>query len=59
MPGEPARGKLSSGDEVTADIVLVACGMQWRRLELDGVEELLDHGVYYGAGRSEARAVRG
>ena len=53
-PGEPARGKLSSGDEVTADIVLVACGMQWRRLELDGVEELLNHGVYYGAGRSEA-----
>jgi thioredoxin reductase (NADPH) len=53
-PGEPARGKLSSGDEVTADIVLVACGMEWRRLELDGVEELRDHGVYYGAGRSEA-----
>ncbi len=53
-PGEPARGKLSSGHEVTADIVLVACGMRWRRLELDGVEELLDHGVYYGAGRSEA-----
>jgi thioredoxin reductase (NADPH) len=53
-PGEPVRGKLASGDEVTADIVLVACGMRWRRLELDGVEELLDHGVYYGAGRSEA-----
>ena len=53
-PGEPVRGKLSSGHEVTADIVLVACGMQWRRLELPGVEELLNHGVYYGAGRSEA-----
>jgi thioredoxin reductase (NADPH) len=39
---------------VTSDIVLVACGMLWRRLELDGVEELLNHGVYYGAGRSEA-----
>ena len=53
-PGEPARGTLSSGEEVTADIVLVACGMEWRRLELDGITELLDHGVYYGAGRSEA-----
>ena len=30
------------------------CGMNWRRLELDGVDELLGHGVYYGAGRSEA-----
>jgi thioredoxin reductase (NADPH) len=54
VPGEPAVGKLASGDEITADIVLVACGMRWRRLELDGVEELLGHGVYYGAGRSEA-----
>jgi thioredoxin reductase (NADPH) len=53
-PGEPAWGRLSSGDEVTSDIVLVSCGMEWRRLDLDGIDELLDHGVYYGAGRSEA-----
>jgi thioredoxin reductase (NADPH) len=46
--------ELSSGDDVTSDIVIVAPGMEWRRLELDGVEELLGHGVYYGAGRSEA-----
>jgi len=46
--------KLSSGDEVSSDMVIVAPGMEWRRLELDGVEELLGHGVYYGAGRSEA-----
>ncbi len=53
-PGKPAWARLSSGDEVTSDIVLVSCGMVWRRLELDGIDELLDHGVYYGAGRSEA-----
>jgi thioredoxin reductase (NADPH) len=53
-PGKQAWGRLSSGDEVTSDIVLVSCGMEWRRLELDGIDELLDHGVYYGAGRSEA-----
>ena len=28
--------------------------MEWRRLEVDGLEELLGRGVYYGAGRSEA-----
>ena len=28
--------------------------MDWRRLEVDGVDELLGRGVYYGAGRSEA-----
>jgi thioredoxin reductase (NADPH) len=45
---------LSSGDEVSSDLVIVAPGMEWRRLDVDGVEELLGHGVYYGAGRSEA-----
>jgi thioredoxin reductase (NADPH) len=28
--------------------------MDWRRLEVEGVDELLGRGVYYGAGRSEA-----
>jgi thioredoxin reductase (NADPH) len=53
-PGKTPVAKLSSGDEVTSDIVVVAPGMEWRRLELEGVDELLGHGVYYGAGRSEA-----
>ena len=39
---------------MTADAVIAANGMEWRRLEVDGVDELLDRGVYYGAGRSEA-----
>ena len=54
QPGEMPSAELASGDELTSDIVIVAPGMEWRRLELDGVEELLGHGVYYGAGRSEA-----
>ena len=28
--------------------------MEWRRLEVEGMAELLGRGVYYGAGRSEA-----
>lgn len=39
---------------MTADAVIAANGMEWRRLEVEGVRELLDRGVYYGAGRSEA-----
>jgi thioredoxin reductase (NADPH) len=42
------------GTEVAAWAVLAATGMDWRRLELPGIDELLGHGVYYGAGRSEA-----
>jgi thioredoxin reductase (NADPH) len=59
LPGEPPMATLSSGDEVTADITILGCGMVWRRLEVDGVNELLGHGVYYGAGRSEATQCSG
>ena len=52
--GQAPVALLSSGDEISADIAIRAPGMDWRRLDLDGVDELLGHGVYYGAGRSEA-----
>jgi thioredoxin reductase (NADPH) len=48
------RFQLEGGYEFTADIALAAPGMNWRKLEVAGVEELLGRGVYYGAGRSEA-----
>jgi thioredoxin reductase (NADPH) len=53
-PDSMPVAELSSGDEVSSDLLIVAPGMEWRRLDVDGVEELLGHGVYYGAGRSEA-----
>jgi thioredoxin reductase (NADPH) len=49
-----ARFFLEGGAEVEAPVALAAPGMIWRRLDVDGVEELLGRGVYYGAGRSEA-----
>ncbi len=45
---------LAGGLEVSATIAIAAPGMEWRRLEAPGVEELLGRGVFYGAGRSEA-----
>src|SRR4029079_12472932 len=51
--------EIDGGYEVTADTVIAANGMEWRRLEVDGVAELLDRGVYYGAGRSEAALCAG
>src|SRR5205085_11442199 len=56
---KPVELVLDDGSEVSASVVLAAPGMDWRRLELDGLEELLGHGVYYGAGRSEAAQCRG
>jgi thioredoxin reductase (NADPH) len=48
------RLRLVGGYELTTDVVLATTGMVWRRLRLEGVDELLERGVYYGAGRSEA-----
>jgi thioredoxin reductase (NADPH) len=50
---------VGGGIEVTASVVLTAPGMDWRRLDVAGVDELLGRGVYYGAGRSEAVACGG
>jgi thioredoxin reductase (NADPH) len=51
--------RVSSGEQITSDIVLAAPGMDWRRLDVEGVDELLGRGVYYGAGRSEAAECSG
>jgi thioredoxin reductase (NADPH) len=56
---DPVAILLDGGAEITASVVLAATGMDWRRLDLDGVEELLGRGVYYGAGRSEAAQCAG
>jgi thioredoxin reductase (NADPH) len=56
---EPVELIFADGSNVTASVVLAAPGMEWRRLELDGIDQLLGHGVYYGAGRSEAAQCAG
>jgi len=56
---EPMELILDDGCEVTASVVLAAPGMDWRRLNLEGIDELIGHGVYYGAGRSEAAQCAG
>src|SRR4051794_33485796 len=44
---------------VSASVVLAAPGMDWTRVELDGIDDLIGYGVYYGAGRSEAARCAG
>jgi thioredoxin reductase (NADPH) len=56
---EPFLMDLVGGTQVEASVVIAAGGMVWRRLEVDGVEDLLERGVYYGAGRSEAAQCAG
>src|SRR3984893_8036106 len=56
-PGYVAR--LSDDTMVRSRSVLVATGVDWRRLEVPGLDDLLGAGVYYGAGPSEAVSCRG
>jgi thioredoxin reductase (NADPH) len=59
----PERGEyagvLSDGSVVRARAVLMATGVEWRRLEVPGIDQLLGRGVYYGAGPSEAPGYAG
>jgi thioredoxin reductase (NADPH) len=50
---------LADGSELTAYALLIASGMEVRRLEADGLEALLGTGVYYGAALTEAATYRG
>ena len=56
---EPVGLILDDDSEVTASVVLAAPGMDWTRLDLEGIDDLVGDGVYYGAGRSEAAQCAG
>lgn len=45
---------LLDGTEIGCQALLIATGVQWRTLELPGLERLQGAGVYYGAGLAEA-----
>jgi thioredoxin reductase (NADPH) len=56
---DPYRiAKLSDGSEVSCYALLVASGMEVRRLDVPGIDELAGAGVYYGSALSEATAYR-
>lgn len=58
-PDGSFRVAVAGGYQVEAAVAIAAPGMDWRRLDVEGVDELLDRGVYYGAGRSEAAQCSG
>jgi thioredoxin reductase (NADPH) len=50
---------LDGDDAVRARTVILATGVTWRHLAIDGFDRLIGKGVYYGAARSEASAAHG
>src|SRR6266446_5725579 len=51
--------KLADGFEISCHALLLAMGVQWRTLDIPGIERLQGAGVYYGGGTSEALACKG
>jgi thioredoxin reductase (NADPH) len=58
---DPATRRIFlDGDEaVSARTIILASGVAWRRLAIDGFDRLIGKGIYYGAARSEAGAANG
>ncbi len=50
---------LMDGSELTARAVVIATGIEWRRLGVPRLEQLVGAGVFYGAAASESRAMQG
>jgi thioredoxin reductase (NADPH) len=55
----PARlVQLAGHDQLGAKAIIIATGVDYRRLEAPGIEELSGRGVYYGGSRSEGVSCR-
>jgi thioredoxin reductase (NADPH) len=51
--------RLDGGDVLRARTVILACGVSWRQLSVEGLDRLTGKGVSYGAARSEAPNTHG
>ena len=50
---------LDGGDVVRAGTIILAMGVSWRRLSIEGLDRLTGRGVYYGAVRTAAGTIEG
>ena len=53
------RVHLDGGDVLRGRTIILACGVAWRKLDVDGFDELAGKGIFYGAARSEAPNTHG
>lgn len=58
---DPAKGEvmLDGGEVVRSRTVILATGVTWRRVAIEGFDRLIGKGIYYGAARSEVGAAHG
>jgi thioredoxin reductase (NADPH) len=50
---------LDGGDVLRTRTIILACGVSWRQLAIEGFDRLVGKGIFYGAARSEASNTHG
>jgi thioredoxin reductase (NADPH) len=51
--------RLADDSEISCHALMIASGVQWRRLDAPGIDRLQGAGVYYGGGTTEAISCKG
>ena len=51
--------RLDGDETIRARTIIIATGVNWRRLDIEGFDRLIGKGIYYGAARSEAGVTQG
>ena len=59
IDAETRQLHLDGGDVIRAATIIVACGVAWRRLAIEGFDQLAGKGIAYGAARNEAPNTHG
>lgn len=54
LDGQYRLLQLADGEQLSCHALLVATGVQWRKLNVPGIERLTGAGIYYGAAMTEA-----
>jgi thioredoxin reductase (NADPH) len=59
IEAETRELRLDGGDLLGARTIILACGVSWRRLEVQGFDRLTGRGISYGSARHEAPSTHG
>jgi thioredoxin reductase (NADPH) len=59
IDAEAKQVYLDGGDVLRSKTIILACGVAWRRLDIDGIDRLAGKGVSYGTARNEASGTHG
>jgi thioredoxin reductase (NADPH) len=50
---------LDGNEVIRARTIILATGVTWRHVKMDGFDRLIGKGIYYGASRNEASSTQG